>query len=241
MFGPLFFPIAVWTAGEARKRGVRWKDVALWALTIVLGLLVFLLLVVLVHPQGRFYLNALQSGGPIPGLESVPDAPRLIAERLQERFLFPWTALLLTALLTTAGLALWRRTSAKEASAPCPPFPASSLLRPASFVLLLVAAGAALTLAVEFFYLRDHFGTRMNTVFKFYFQAWTMWGVAAAYALARFWLQGSRWATWIGALLVFLGLVYPALAIPTRGNTAAHPRWTAQPTSAPFTGPTWPP
>jgi uncharacterized membrane protein len=37
-------------------------------------------------------------------------------------------------------------------------------------VLLLVLLGAGLTLAPEFVYLRDQFGTRMNTIFKFYFQ-----------------------------------------------------------------------
>ncbi|MCS7283845.1 MAG: DUF2298 domain-containing protein [Anaerolineae bacterium] len=220
MFGPLLFPIAVWAVGQAREQGIRWRDVALWTLTIVLGLLVLLLFAVLVHPQGRFYLRALQSGGPIPGLEHIPDAPDLIARRLLERFLTPWTALLLTALLTTAGLALWHCVSRKDIRTLRP---ATCDLLPAPFILLLVAAGAALTLAVEFFYLRDHFGTRMNTVFKFYFQAWTMWGVAAAYALARFWLRGPRWAAWVSIALVFLGLIYPALAIPTRAREYGGP------------------
>ncbi|HID24560.1 MAG TPA: NAD-dependent epimerase/dehydratase family protein, partial [Planctomycetaceae bacterium] len=49
--------------------------------------------------------------------------------------------------------------------------------------LLLVLTGALLTLAVEFVYLRDVFGTRMNTVFKFYFQTWALWGIAGAYGL----------------------------------------------------------
>ncbi len=41
--------------------------------------------------------------------------------------------------------------------------------------------GLALTLIVEFLYLRDSFGVRMNTVFKFYYQAWVMLGCASAY------------------------------------------------------------
>jgi YYY domain-containing protein len=256
MFGPLLFPIIVWTVGRARKRQIRWRDITLWTLAIVLGLLFLLLLAVLVHPQGRFYLTALRSGSPIPGLENIPDAPRLIAQRLQERFLFPWTALFLTALLVTALIALWGRASAQNA--PSDPRPASCVLRPASctlrpasctlrpasctlrpascaprpapcdlhpapFISLLIAVGAALTLAVEFFYVRDHFGTRMNTVFKFYFQAWTMWGIAGAYALARIWSRGPRWAAWVSAVLVALGLIYPALAIPTRAREYGGP------------------
>jgi uncharacterized membrane protein len=39
-----------------------------------------------------------------------------------------------------------------------------------------------LTLAPEFVYLRDGFGTRMNTVFKLYYQTWLFWGIASAFA-----------------------------------------------------------
>ncbi len=246
MFGPLLVPVVVWTVTQAREQEVRWKEVALWTLAAVLGLLAILALGVLLHPQGRFYLSALRSGGPIPGLENVPDAPRLIAARLAARFLFPWTALFLGALLTTALTALRSRASAQYAPlrgtgeghlAPgtgkghLAPGTGKGHLAPGTgevplaptFVSLLIAAGAALTLAVEFFYLRDHFGTRMNTVFKFYFQAWTMWGVAAAYALARFLARGPRWVAWVSAVLVALGLVYPALAIPTRAREYGGP------------------
>ncbi len=213
MFGPLLFPIVVWTVAQAREREIRWRDRALWTAAILLGLLALLLFAVLVHPQGRFYLTVLRSGGPIPGLENIPDAPRLITQRLQERFRYPWTALFLSALLVVSS-PLPRRLHRH-------PLQQEDGVR--SFLSLLVAAGAALTLAVEFFYLRDHFGTRMNTVFKFYFQTWTMWGIAAAYALARFWLRGPRWAAWASAALVALGLVYPALAIPTRAREYGGP------------------
>ena len=40
------------------------------------------------------------------------------------------------------------------------------------FALLLVLTGTALTLMPEFFYLIDQFGWRMNTIFKFSFEAW---------------------------------------------------------------------
>ena len=236
MFGPLLFPIIVWTVGQAQERKIRGENVSFWTLAIAVGLLFLLLLAVLVHPQGRFYLTALRSGGPIPGLENVPDAPRLIATRLAARFLSPWTALFLTALLVSASLLLIEggngKAGGKGKSVPCDLPPASweygrgmprPYPRPPTFVLSLVAVGAALTLAVEFFYLRDHFGTRMNTVFKFYFQAWTMWGIAAAYALARFLARGPRWAAWVGLALVALGLVYPALAIPTRAREYGGP------------------
>ncbi|MFN2226995.1 MAG: DUF2298 domain-containing protein, partial [Anaerolineae bacterium] len=47
----------------------------------------------------------------------------------------------------------------------------------------LVLLALAMTLGVEVIVLQGDIG-RMNTVFKFYLQAWLMWGVAAAVALA---------------------------------------------------------
>ncbi|MCY4147262.1 MAG: DUF2298 domain-containing protein, partial [Chloroflexi bacterium] len=51
------------------------------------------------------------------------------------------------------------------------------------FALLLIAMGLGLACFVEFFYLRDNFGVRLNTVFKFYYQVWALWSIACAYAL----------------------------------------------------------
>jgi YYY domain-containing protein len=56
--------------------------------------------------------------------------------------------------------------------------------RPAhGFALLLVAVGATLVLIPEFVYLRDNFETRINTIFKFYYQVWGVWSIAGAYAV----------------------------------------------------------
>ena len=43
--------------------------------------------------------------------------------------------------------------------------------------------GALLVLLPEFIYLRDNFSTRMNTVFKFSYQAWAAFSIAGAYAV----------------------------------------------------------
>jgi uncharacterized membrane protein len=58
----------------------------------------------------------------------------------------------------------------------------------ASFALALILVASLLVAGVEWFYLRDVFEgnpslTRMNTVFKFYFQAWILFAVASPYAL----------------------------------------------------------
>lgn len=109
------------------------------------------------------------------------------------------------------------------------------------FALLLAFTAFLLTFSVEFVYLRDQFGTRMNTVFKFYFQAWTLFTIASAYAM--FYVVGNdeRRKTkderlrplpfvlrllrplWIVAFAILLlaSLVYPALAIPNRADDFA--------------------
>lgn len=92
-----------------------------------------------------------------------------------------------------------------------------------TFVLLLAFTGFLLTFGVEFVYLRDTFGTRMNTVFKFYFQTWTLFSIAAAYALyylSRTLMHPIARGVWFVTLALVLGasLMYPAMAIPNRAD-----------------------
>jgi hypothetical protein len=90
------------------------------------------------------------------------------------------------------------------------------------FTLLLITIGTILVLAPEFVYLRDQFGYRINTVFKFYYQAWMLWSLAAAFG-AAFLLQNLRKAANIAfrvliGIVVFTGLLFPALGLMTKTN-----------------------
>jgi YYY domain-containing protein len=90
----------------------------------------------------------------------------------------------------------------------------------APFVLLLALLGALLVLGPEFMYLRDQFGWRINTVFKFYYQAWMMWSLAAAFGAAEL-LRVKHPAVSVAwrvglALVLLVGLCYPVLGIVDR-------------------------
>jgi YYY domain-containing protein len=83
--------------------------------------------------------------------------------------------------------------------------PAPRLSPSVLFVFLLIFLGVALTFSVEFVFLRDNFGNRMNTIFKFYYQGWVMMACASAYAV---WWLLNRGDKVIGAVgkYIFLGL-----------------------------------
>ena len=80
------------------------------------------------------------------------------------------------------------------------------------FAFVMILTGTLLVIGPEFVYLRDQFGTRMNTVFKFYFQVWILWSLVAAYAA---WLilsklkKTGRWLFFVFLTVIFLsGLFY---------------------------------
>jgi YYY domain-containing protein len=90
------------------------------------------------------------------------------------------------------------------------------------FPLLLLTFGALLVLAPEFVYLRDQFGYRINTVFKFYYQAWLLFSIVAAYGIAVL-LKDLRGKTSVIfriviGLVIVCGLLYPSLSLFTKTN-----------------------
>ncbi len=123
----------------------------------------------------------------------------------------PWTVALLGALLTAvvaALVALVTRTATDER-------PPVDLV----FALMIGAVGLLIVYAPEFAYLRDSFGTRMNTIFKFYYQGWLLFGLVTAY-VAGVALRGRGGSgvlmnglALLSVVLVAAGLVFPAAAV----------------------------
>lgn len=86
-----------------------------------------------------------------------------------------------------------------------------------SFILLAALMGALVILAADTIYLRDPFENRMNTVFKFYYQAWVLWAAASALVCWTLVINGyRRWqsiAIGLPAIMLILaGCIYPVQA-----------------------------
>ena len=113
------------------------------------------------------------------------------------------------------GLPLLKGVRAAWLVIPLAAWAGALLLRPAQpdpqrFVLFLIGTGLTLTLVVELVVLRGDIG-RMNTVFKFYLQVWTLFSISAAAALGWLLLALPSWkpiwrAAWqVGFTLLVLG------------------------------------
>ena len=85
------------------------------------------------------------------------------------------------------------------------------------FYGIMLTLSALLVLIPEIVYLRDQFGWRMNTIFKFYFQAWILLSISTVYAISK---TGNETTTMIqrviSLIVISIGFVYPAYAIKDR-------------------------
>jgi uncharacterized membrane protein len=100
--------------------------------------------------------------------------------------------------------------------------PSAFILHNSSFILLLIALGSLLIIGPDFVYLSDNFGYRINTVFKFYYQAWIVLSLASAYGtvVLLHQLRGVANVIFsvIVALVLIIGLAYPVFGFLTKTN-----------------------
>ncbi|MCB9422135.1 MAG: hypothetical protein H6667_20200 [Ardenticatenaceae bacterium] len=145
----------------------------------------------------------------------------LLPAILKARLAYPAMTIFLLTLLALVVMiwTYWSHTATKRRGDITP-----SLLHPFSrsplpFLLLLVASAILLTLGPEFVYLRDNFGQRLNTIFKFYYQAWVMFGVAGLVGLAYLWhtVKAAGVLASIGyGLALLVALLFPFYGIQSR-------------------------
>jgi YYY domain-containing protein len=209
-----------------RRQG--WQKHLRWTLPLALAgpvlAMLAVLSAVLLSPAGQEYIQGILNQPQVQALLGDTTASAILLESLHRRVTDPWVFLLVGLLI---GWALALLAGLGEASRP-----EGNRVSPAEqFALILVVVGLALPLAVEFIYLRDNFGYRMNTVFKFYFQGWVLLALASAFGVyyvsnadapraSGGFLPTLATLAWQGAvsLLVAAGLIYPVLATAHKAN-----------------------
>lgn len=222
MFGPSLFVVfcLIGCLVYQRRHQLDWRggfSLAIALLITLVALCITLTFAISLNltPEAQGTLASLIGDGKLQDLLTLALLRRLEVERLA-------VPLLLTALI---GLALAYIFAFDDKDAQKTDAVSSDL---SIFAVILILTAALLTLGPEFVYLRDLFGTRMNTIFKFYYQAWVLWSIAAAFGT---WML-ARAANRIGAtiftlsagVVILLGLIYPVLATTTitdnwRGTT----------------------
>lgn len=210
MFAILLIPISIYLL-YLWKRDWNWgrllKNLAL-GFVLVAALWGFSLLL-----TGLFAvaLSGSSLGQAILSGMGAPDLSTLLNESIQRRISSVGGWITMSVLLgSILGLLFAVRPQKKITKA-------GNVVEPAKpFLLLLLFVGLLLVIAPEFIYLRDQFGTRMNTVFKFYFQAWQMWAVAASVAIVVLLYElktvGRVLFAALVSVLIIGGLIYPVFA-----------------------------
>ena len=218
------------------------QGLPIWIVTMVTFplILALVLIPVLLSPTVRTYIDDVLTNPQVQrflGPQTLNSLLRislrirlgLLPSQLREARMpaGPWTFLILSLLIAAVVFWFvrtvfprWHRSQASEIG---PPLPSRQ------FAMLAAFTGLMLVFSVEFLYLRDAFGTRMNTVFKFYFQAWALLGLAGAYGIYEVMEDGQIGQVarallgLLFAVLIGAGLLYPVGASISRTGGFAGP------------------
>ena len=248
LFAVLLVPITAFCLYQA-KSSLGWRDI--WSgtkVTLILLTFVFFLMVVYgallfsfqqwgpeLAASSNPYLSAIgvkmiQGGAAFAGVHAGYPASEVLKASLLRRLQAPGTWLTLAVLFTITLSVILKRNSIRKPENQLEADDSDRANDVQVLIFVLILFGLLLTLFPEFFYLRDQFGTRMNTIFKFYFQAWIFWGIAAAVGSAMLFYRLRGWraiifqALWI--LTVVSGLVYPGLMLYHKTNGFSVKEWT---------------
>ncbi len=157
---------------------------------VLFGVMTFMGFVIGVADFGRISNLANELNIPIPAREIGSDGAvgasisaifKLLPTIVSARLAYPFVTLLLAFLVGGSVMIASEKLSGDDKQLPVSQ--TSNAISPLPFVLLLILTGALLTIGPEFVYLRDQFGQRLNTIFKFYYQAWALFGISAAVGL----------------------------------------------------------
>jgi len=222
MWGTLFVPLFLYLIYSWwMKIPARWGAGILIAFGILLVLIatMFALSLLALWLKPELVTLILDSQG--------RDVTAFVADSMTRRLLYIGGLLTLLALLIPSlsfiiGLGTQPRTDEPSLLPPQRTLGQDLVYYPSLFIFLLITLGVILILAPDFIYLRDQFGYRINTVFKFYYEAWILLSLATAYGTVVL-LRNLRGAANNGfrvviASALLIGLVYPAIGIVSKTN-----------------------
>jgi YYY domain-containing protein len=231
MFAPLLVPIfmfLIYLFHQRRQKGslatgLKFAGLivgGLWLLSYLFGgLLLLFPLLGDILAQGNGILAAIgnklvEAGNAFLGVQEAASSSSLIVDTFVHRLTSPGTWLTLFALIALAWAiisTLHKKDAVESADIGGDDLTQHFNRSGLPFILALILLGAGLTLMPEFFFLRDQFGDRMNTIFKFYFQGWITWGLAAAFASYVLWNE-ARTKKWrMGFAVAWLAVIAAAL------------------------------
>ena len=224
MFGMFIFVVLaflitlasdLWRTGRLDGNALLRQGLPLWAMVAVSFpfLMAVSIAPLVLTARGRQYVQGVLNSEPVRTVLGEQTLSSLLNKAVSLRLADPWLFLMLSATIALVIFLALRILSPGESD---DRRPSSSNL----FALIMIGTGLLLTFVVEFVYLRDTFGTRMNTIFKFYYQAWVLLGLASAYGV---WYVLENWGErrpgWgryvvgVGcALLLAASLVYTVTA-----------------------------
>lgn len=215
MWGVLFIPIFALLLYFVRtKLPADWKK----GVGISLGFVVFLICTMLVLGFAAYKLKPELI---LPILDSQQmTAGMFISASFTRRLTYIGSLLTLLALLIPSLSFLFANKVEDDNER-------SFISHHSSFILLLIVLGTLLILGPDFLYLRDNFGYRINTIFKFYYQAWILLSIASAYGTAVL-LKNLRGAanglfSIIFVFILIIGLTYPVLGFYNRAGNFKPP------------------
>lgn len=205
MFGSLMLPILLFFGWLLRqKKPGNWRLAMVLVLLLVLGLFLGSILI-------GFVVAQIDIGQQVIASQGESSFLGFLGSSLLHRLKFGFGLVTLVIVLI-AGLGFLLGLSSEENRTD------NEEHQAILFVLLMFVLGGVMVLAPEFVYLQDSFGTRMNTVFKFYYQAWMLWALGAGFASVVILLKGKLFSKILLILVIFVGCLYPALAYPNRTN-----------------------
>jgi YYY domain-containing protein len=230
MFAPLLLPIFglllyLWRLYGDRRRlivGIKGSLTLLAILLLITATLTALLagggVFDEVNTQAYITTRAYLSSVGAPGFQEM------ITEGIARRLHTPGALLTQILIVILVIALLWPLRNARSVDPEIRIFSSTD-----TFALLLILLGSTLILIPEFFYLRDFFGYRINTIFKLYFFAWVVWSVAAAYGLIVVWksvigISGVIYKT-ISLAVIILALLYPIQGLWLKTNAFNPHQW----------------